>query len=117
METIYQTIRTAQKYNQRINEIVYEHRDDGSIYWCFIPVILDDCIAPEYAKTFLMDCQNYDEAVDNYRYFLRQQINEIIASLTEVHAPEDLGHMNENIAGTKALLEYLQVIDEFWHDL
>lgn len=121
MKTIYNIVKTAREYNKAVDEILREHENKGTIYSAYIPKLYDRHFEVENAIQYIKDCMNegerYDVAADNYAYFCREVIDEIIDNLKEVHAPEDLARMEENIEGAQALLEYLQVIDKYWRDL
>lgn len=121
MKTIYNIVKTAREYNKAVDEILREHENKGTIYSAYIPKLYDRHFEVENAIQYIKDCmsegERYDVMADNYAYFCHEVVDEIIDNLKEVHAPEDLEHMEENIEGARALLEYLQVIDKYWHDL
>lgn len=117
MKTICQLLKRAKEYNEAIDKVLKKH-EDSTIYWSYIPKLYGDFFTVEHAKNFLTDRraegESYDDAVSNYYYFVSEEVNEIIDNLKEAHAPEDLAHMEENIEGAQALLEYLRIINDFW---
>lgn len=118
MTSIYNIVKTVREYNKAVDNVLREHEGKGTIYNAYIPKIYDRHFDAENAIQYLKDCKSegerYDVAADNYAYFCREAVDEIIDNLKEVHAPEDLTHMEENIEGAQALLEYLRIINNFW---
>ena len=124
MKTIFSLMKTAKEYNKAVDDVLLSHEGDGrksAIYWHCVPKLYGDYLFPKSAVNYLADCkedgQSYSDSVENYAYSIREELDEIISTLKEIHAPYDFKHMEENLAGTQALLEYLQVIDKYWHDL
>lgn len=121
MTSIYQIIRTAREYNKAVDDIINEHEGEGTIYNAYIPKLYSDYFsanrAIEYLKDRMSMQEKYEEAVDNYAYFCREYIDEIIVGLRDAHELCDFKHMEENIEGTKACFDYLKVIQKFWKDV
>lgn len=121
MKTIYNIIKTAREYNQAIDDILAKHEGQGTIYSVYIPKLYDDYFgasrAIEYLRDRLSMHEEYEEAVDNYIYFCREYIDEIIAGLRDAHELIDFRHMEENLMGTQVCFEYLEVIQKFWKDV
>lgn len=121
MTSIYQIIRTAREYNKAIDIIIHEHEGEGTIYSAYIPKVYDDYFTADRAIEYLKDRmsmrEKYEEAVDNYAYFCREYIDELIVGLRDAHELTDFRHMEENLEGTKVCFQYLEVINKYWKDL
>lgn len=119
--TIYQLIKRARMYNNAIDSLLESHEGEGrksEVYWHCVPKLYGEYLTPEYAVNYLTECkedgESYFDSIDNYIYMIREELDEAIDFLKEIHAPDDFKHMKENLAGTQALLEYLQVMNEYW---
>lgn len=121
MTSIYQIIKTAREYNKAVDDIINEHEGEGTIYSAYIPKLYSDYFSADRAIEYLKDRmsmqEKYEEAVDNYAYFCREYIDEIIVGLRDAHELYDFKHMEENIIGTQACFDYLEVIQKFWKDV
>lgn len=121
MTSIYQIIRTAREYNKAVDDIINEHEGEGTIYSAYIPKLYSDYFSADRAIEYLKDRMNmqekYEEAVDNYAYFCREYIDEIIVGLRYAHELYDFKHMEENIMGTQACFEYLETINKYWKNV
>lgn len=118
MKSIFKIIVTAREYNKAIDAILKEHEGEGTIYSAFIPKVYDEYFtahrAIEYLKDYMSERVKYEETVDNYAYFCREYIDEIIDGLRDAHELIDFQHMEENLMGTQVCFEYLEVIQKFW---
>lgn len=119
--TIYQLIKRARRYNNAIDSLLESHEGEGrksNVYWHCVPKLYGEYLTAQYAMDYLANCkedgESYIDSIDGYCYFITEEIDNAIDALKEIHAPDDFRHMKENLAGTQALLEYLQVIDKYW---
>lgn len=121
MKTIFKIIVTAREYNKAIDTIIREHEGKDTIYSAYIPKVYDDYFTADRAIEYLKDCmderEKYEEAVDNYIYFCHEYIDEIITGLRDAHELTDFRHMEENLEGTEACFQYLEIINKYWKDL
>lgn len=121
MVTIFKIIVTAREYNKAIDAIIHEHEGEGTIYSAYIPKVYDEYFSADRAIEYLKDRmsmrEKYEEAVDNYSYFCREYIDELIVGLRDAHELTDFAHMEENLEGCKACFDYLEVIEKYWKNL
>lgn len=121
MTSIYNIVKTAREYNKAVDDILRKHEDKGTIYSAYIPKIYDRHFDAENAIQYLKDCMNegerYDIAADNYVYFCREAIDEIIDGLRDAHELTDFRHMEENLEGLRAAYDYLRIIEKYWKNL
>ena len=121
MMTIYNIIKTAREYNKAVDAIINKHEGEGTIYTAYIPKVYDDYFSPSRAIEYLKDRmsmrEKYEEAVDNYSYFCRECIEEIITGLRDAYELVDFAHMKENLMGTQACFDYLEIINRYWKDV
>lgn len=121
MTSIFQIVKTAREYNEAIDAIIREHEDKGTIYSAYIPKLYSDYFSADRAIEYLKDRmsmqEKYEEAVDNYAYFCRECIEEIIVGLRDAHELTDFAHMEENLEGTKVCFQYLEIINKYWKNL
>ena len=121
MTTIYNIVKTAKEYNKAVDDVLSEHEGKDTIYSAYIPKLYDRHFEVENAIQYLKDCMNegerYDVAADNYAYFCREAVDEIIDGLREAHELYDFQHMEANLLGAQACFDYLEIIWEFWKDV
>ncbi len=123
MKTIFQIIKTAKEYNKAIDNLLAEHDvgKESIIYWACVPKLYCDYISPSYAKDCLeewkADGESYKDIVDDYCYFIRQSLDEIIDALRETYELVDFQHMETNLIGTQVAFDYLQIIQRCWKNL
>lgn len=122
--TIYQLIKRARMYNNAIDRLLESHEGEGrksAVYWHCVPKLYGEYLTAQYAIDYLIngkeDGESYIDSIDGYIYFIREEIDDAIDTLKEIHAPDDFRHMEENLAGTQVLLEYLQIIDKYWEGI
>lgn len=121
MTTIYNIVKTAREYNKAVDDVLSEHEGKGTIYSAYIPKLYDRHFEAEHAIQYLKDCMNegerYDVAADNYAYFCREAVDEIIDGLRDAHELFDFQHMEENLEGLRAAYDYMEVIEKYWKNL
>lgn len=123
MITIFQIIKTAQAYNQAIDNLLAEHDvgKESTVYWAYVPKLYCDYISPSYAKDCLeewkADGESYKDIVADYCYFIQQELDEIIDGLRLAHELDDFQHMRANLIGTQVVFDYLTIINDCWKDL
>ena len=121
MTSIFQIVKTAREYNEAIDAIIREHEDKGTIYSAYIPKVYDRHFNAENAIQYIKDCmsegERYDVMADNYAYFCREAVDEIIDGLRDAHKLSDFQHMEENLEGLRAAYDYMEVIEKYWKNL
>lgn len=123
MKTIYQIIKTGRKYNQAIDNLLSEHDvgKESTVYWACVPKLYSDYLSPCYAVECIADWkadgESYKDIIDDYCYFIRQELDEIIDALRGTYELVNFQHMETNLLGTQVAFDYLKIINDYWKDL
>lgn len=123
MKTIFQLIKTAREYNQAIDNILAVHDvgKESTVYWAYVPKLYSHYLSPSYAIECIADWkeggETYQNIIDDYCYFIQQELDEIIDGLRIAHELTDFAHMQANLIGLQVACDYMQLIQQYWKDL